>query len=86
MIGTASPSEETQMITDLDETLKQPLVNKVPSEPSEVDIGFVAPGRAWGLGIHSKMAEGGNINALQLVDNLPCMNARLKGRNGHDRT
>jgi hypothetical protein len=39
------------MINDLDETLKQLLMKKVPLEPSEVDISFEAPDREWAASI-----------------------------------
>lgn len=35
------------MITDLDETIKQLLIQKGPLEPAEVDISFETPDREW---------------------------------------
>jgi hypothetical protein len=39
------------MINELDETIKQLLIQKVPLEPSEVDIVFEAPDREWAASI-----------------------------------
>ena len=39
------------MISDLDETLKQILIQKVPLDPAEVDITFDMPDRAWAGGL-----------------------------------
>jgi hypothetical protein len=39
------------MISDLDETLKQLLIKKVPLEPAEVYISFEAPDREWAASI-----------------------------------
>jgi hypothetical protein len=39
------------MIDDIDEILKQILVNKVPLEPSEMDIGFGTSERAWAASV-----------------------------------
>jgi len=39
------------VISDLDETLKQLLIKKVPLNPREVDISFDMPGREWSAAI-----------------------------------
>ncbi len=40
------------MINDLDETLKQLLIQTVPLDPREVDISFDLPDRDWAAGLH----------------------------------
>ena len=39
------------MINDLDETLKQLLIGKVPLDPVEVDISFDMPDREWSASV-----------------------------------
>jgi len=39
------------MIPDLDETLKQLLIQRVPLDPAEVDIAFDLPDREWAAGL-----------------------------------
>ena len=39
------------MITDLDETIKQLLIQKGALEPAEVDISFETPKREWSASI-----------------------------------
>ncbi len=39
------------MISELDETIKQLLIKKVPLEPSEVDVAFEAPNREWAASV-----------------------------------
>jgi hypothetical protein len=39
------------MIADLDETLKQLLIKKVPLNPAEVNISFDMPGREWSAAV-----------------------------------
>lgn len=39
------------MISDLDETLKQLLIKKVPLDPAEVDVCFDMPGQEWSAGV-----------------------------------
>ena len=39
------------MISDLDETIKQLLIKKVPLDPAEVDVCFDMPGQEWSAGV-----------------------------------
>ena len=39
------------MISDLDETIKQLLIQEIPLDPTEVDICFDMPGQEWSAGI-----------------------------------
>lgn len=39
------------MISDVDETLKQLLIKKVPLDPAEVEINFEASDREWAASV-----------------------------------
>ena len=68
------------MLPDLNETIKQLLIKKAPLEPSEMDIGFEATGREWGIEIQSKRAKEGDIDALQLFDDLLFIHHYVAGK------
>jgi hypothetical protein len=67
------------MITDLDETIKQLLIKKVPLEPSEVDIVFEAPNRERGLEMQSRKGKEGEDGSLQFFDDLPFLHPMVAG-------
>ena len=71
------------MINDLDETIKYLLTNKVPLEPSAVNISFEAPDREWTASISKPTV---NIYLYDIRENHELRSYDWTIEHNHDRT
>ncbi len=71
------------MISELDETLKQLLIKKVPLNPLEVDIGFEAPDREWAVSISKPTV---NLYLYDIRENHELRNYEWTMERNNDRT